>query len=189
MPRVGQTNFPYTPQGRQAADQYARRTGQRAQDLGVNQARGRVRGPSPQATAQYPGVGQARAQIRGEDPRANPNVYRTTMQEIRDRDEARRPRADVGRGTGFLPTDYDYGELQRRVPGPMPGPMPGRGPGRGPWGAPPPGLTGGQNSSLEEKAVRAQMRSVLELLSPEERMDPAIVDQLVQMMNQQGRRA
>ena len=168
MPRVGQRNFPYTPQGRQAADQYARQTGQAAQDLGVNQARGRV---------------------RGEDPRANPNVYRTTMQEIRDRDEARRPRADVGRGTGFLPTDYDYGELQRRVPGPMPGPMPGRGPGRGPWGAPPPGLPGGQNSSLEEKAVRAQMRSVLELLSPEERMDPAIVDQLVQMMNQQGRRA
>jgi hypothetical protein len=165
MARVGPVNFEYTPQGREAADRYARETGQQVEDRRGNQV--------------------------GQYPLANPNVYRTTMQEIRDRDQARRPRADVGRGTGFLPTDYDYGELQRRVPGPMPGPMPGpgRGPGRGPWGAPPPGLPGGQNSSLEEKAVRAQMRSVLELLSPEERMDPAIVDQLVQMMNQQGRRA
>jgi hypothetical protein len=92
MPRVGQREFPYTLQGRQAADRYARQTGQAAQDRLGDQV--------------------------GQDPRANPNVYRSMTQDIQHRGQARRPRADVGGSPppgAPMPVPMPGG-------GPMPGP-------------------------------------------------------------------
>jgi hypothetical protein len=179
MPRVGQRNFPYTPQGRQAADQYARQTGQAAQDRRGDQV--------------------------GQDPRANLNVYRTTMQEIRDRDQARRPRADVGRGTGFLPEDYDYGKLRRLGPDTRSERVTrDRGPGPGPWGSPPPGapmpvpIPGGgpmpgpsqlDPRSIRSAAISAQMQAILAQMSPEDQRNPEAVNQIVQEVNDSARRA
>jgi hypothetical protein len=179
MPRVGQREFPYTLQGRQAADRYARQTGQAAQDRLGDQV--------------------------GQDPRANPNVYRTTMQEIRDRDQARRPRADVGRGTGFLPEDYDYGKLRRRGPDTRSDRVTrDRGPGPGPWGSPSPGapmpvpIPGGgpmpgpsqlDPRSIRSAAISAQMQAILAQMSPEDQRNPEAVNQIVQEVNDSARRA
>ena len=65
MPRVGDRTFPYTAAGRHAAEAYARETGQSVEDVDGGTRR---------------------------DQMAQPNVYRSVVNDIRDRREARRPR-------------------------------------------------------------------------------------------------
>ena len=188
MPRVGNRDFPYTPQGREAADRYARQTGQRAQDLGVDQARGRVRSP---------------------DPDANPNVYRTMTEDIRARDESRRPRAAVGRGTGFLPTDYDYGKLRRRGPDTLSDRVTrDRGPAPGPWGSPSPRpprpvpmprsgpmprpsgpMPRPSEPTIRSIAIGKQMQAILSQMSPEDQRNPEAVNRIVQEVNARARKS
>ena len=83
MPRVGDRTFPYTAAGRQAAEAYARETGQVVEDADGGSRR---------------------------DQMAQPNVYRSVVNDIRDRREARRPRD----GGGFRRTDRSPGPLRRR---------------------------------------------------------------------------
>ena len=83
MPRVGDRTFPYTAAGRQAAEAYARETGQSVEDVDGGSRR---------------------------DQMAQPNVYRSVVNNIRDRREARRPRDDGG----FRRTDRSPGPLRRR---------------------------------------------------------------------------
>ena len=196
MPRVGDRTFPYTSAGRHAAEAYARETGQVVEDAYGGSRRDQMphrndytramqdiydrreaRNPSPQRSNILP-TDHPPGQLRRRPQRINlgDNVYGTwgsgSANRMRDPDVPLRHKE-------FGP--YGYADETRKEHEDRLWDRDWDEDWRGHKWHP-------ERDEERERAVRLQMRHVLEGLSPEEQMDPRAVSRMVDAVNQRARR-